>query len=294
MINKKMLAIFTLGLLWGPSFLFTKVAVQEIPPWTFVSLRVLVATLILVCVLQIKKTKIAHNRQLWLDCLVLGFLNNGLPLICFGYALLHTPSSLAALTNGLTPITTVLLAHFFIREEHLTWRSSVGVLLSFSGFLVLFLPSILDLSVELDSVGMILSFIAACSYGVAMVYAKKAPAVGKAPPLVVPTLQFASSLIYLIPLAFLFEPTSAVFDASLSAWGCVLGIAIFGTALAYTLYYHIVAQYGATALSSVCYFLPIFGALFGLIFLKEHIGLSFCIATILILSGVMLVNKKTA
>jgi len=288
MIQKGLLDIFCLAMLWGPSFLFIKIAMRDLAPLTIVTLRIGLGGLFLFIVLKLKKIALPRDKRLWKHGFILGLFANSFPFICFSFAVLYIPTSLSALINGTTPVLTVLLANAFIEDERLTWNRTVGVLIGLSGFMVLFLPKLMGFDAEFDSLGMFLSFLAAASYAIGIVYARLH--VQKSPPLVIPTLQLLTSLLYLIPLAFIFEAPSDVFDASISTWGAILGLSVLGTMLAYIMYYRIINKYGATALSMVTYLLPILGTLLGVIFLEETITPPFYIATIFIMMGVMVMN----
>ncbi len=111
------------------------------------------------------------------------------------------------------------------------------------------------------------------------------------PPLVAPVMQLSSSLLYFIPLTLLFEsPFQRIASATMPSWLSVVGLGFFGTAFAFIMFYRIIERQGATAASTVTYLLPIFGAILGVLFLRERIDLQFCIAAVLIFSGVLIVN----
>ncbi|MFM8454677.1 MAG: DMT family transporter [Gammaproteobacteria bacterium] len=292
----KILEIFILAMLWGPSFLFTKIAVLDLEPISLVTLRVTIGCLLLFIVLRFRKLKLPHRKDLWFHAFILSFFVHAIPFSCFGYALKYIPSSLAALINGTTPIMTVLLAHYWLDDEKFTRKKILGISLGLSAFLILFLPQLVLKKSEspLHVWGVSLAFFASSLYAVGMVYARKF--VHQSPPLAIPIMQLFSSLFYLLPVALLFEHTwQKTTDIQLESWLSVLGLGLFGTALAYTMYYSIIAKYGATALSSVTYLLPILGACWGVFVLDETLDFRFYSAAALILTGVFLVNsnKKT-
>lgn len=298
-----MINIILLAFFWGPSFLFIKLAVGDgIPPITLVALRIGLSALLFLIIIKIKKISLPRDLKTWKHCFFMGFFASSLPFILYGYSLIHIDSILSALINGTTPITTVLLAHYFLKEEPLTLQRIGGVVLGFAGFLTLFAPSLWLGNFSSDVLGMLLSFGAASCYAIGMVYARKNIKL-QGPALVLPTLQCLTSLIYLIPLSLWIDPPLQVLELSMTAVFSVCGLAMFGTVFAFIIYYHIVMRYGATALSTTTYILPIFSALFGVVFLDEVASIHFCIATVLILLGTMvannvirlpLMNRKTA
>lgn len=285
-----MLNILLLASLWGPSFLFTKIAMAEIAPLTFVSLRISLAALLLLAVLKFKKIPLPRDPKLWGHCFFMGIVASSLPFTLFGFSLEHIDSSLTALINGTTPIAAILLAHYFLNDEKLTGYRLMGIVLGFSGFMILFLPTLLEGNMAGDGFGMLCSLGASLCYAIGMVYAKKHIKVPEEP-IILPTMQLVTSMFYLIPLALLIDPPFNPFAISKASLGCILAIATLGTALAFILYYRIILKYGATALSTVTYVLPLFSILLGVVFLEENISLGFCFAALLILLGTVVANN---
>jgi drug/metabolite transporter (DMT)-like permease len=292
-LKKGLFDILLLSILWGPSFLFTKIAVDDMAPITVAVLRTVIGGLLLYLVLKYKKVGIWEYRKFWFPCFVIGIFANAIPWVCFSYAIQTISTSLSALINGIAPVLTIILANIFLKDEPFTWERGIGVALGLLGFCVLFLPaaysSLEETSVGLDMQGILLSFIAACSFAIGWVYVRKnLPPI---PDLVAPVMQLFSTLIYLMPLAFIFEsPLLTIPLASLSSWVGVLGLSLFGTALGFVMVYRIIARQGATAISTVTYLLPVFSAILGVIFLDETLNIEFYIAAVLILSSVLIVN----
>jgi drug/metabolite transporter (DMT)-like permease len=292
-LQKGLLDILILAMLWGPSYLFIKIAVSDIAPLTVVALRVIIGVSLLYTVLKLRKLRLWDYRKVWWHCFVIGIFANGIPWICFNFAIQTISTSLSALINGTTPVLTIILANIFLKDEQLTWNRGIGVIVGLAGFCVLFLPAVFrslqGTDVGMDVQGILLSFIASCSYGVGMIYVRKnLPPV---PSLVAPVMQLSSSLIYLVPLAFIFEtPVFMIQSATLPSWLAVLGLSVFGTALAFIMFYRIIERQGATAASSVTYLLPVFGTVLGVTFLEETVNMQFGIAAVLILSGVLIIN----
>lgn len=284
-----LLNILLLALLWGPSFLLIKIAVPEVPPLTLVTLRIGLSALILFAILKYKKISLPKDPKIWKQCFFMGVVASSLPFILFSLSLEHIDSILTSLINGTTPISTMLLANYFLKDEKLTLNRSLGILLGFSGFLVLFLPALLNNNLVSDSFGMTCSLAASFCYAIGMVYARKNIKAHQEP-LVLPTLQLLTSLVYLIPLSLWIDPLFYPTEISLNSWLSIGAIAFFGTSLAFIVYYRIVMKYGATALSTVTYILPLFSITLGVLFLEESLTFQFCMATLLILLGTMVAN----
>lgn len=286
-----MLNVIFLALLWGPSFLFIKIAVQEVSPITLVAFRIGLSALLLLGTLKFKKIALPRDPKLWKHCFFMGLVSSSIPFILYGYSLGRIDSSLSALINSTTPISTLILANIFLTDERFTLNRSLGVVLGLLGFLVLCLPSLFQEGRQAgDLVGMLFSFAAATCYAIGMVYARKNIQPPKEP-LVLPTLQCLTSMIYLIPAALLFDPPVDLLTISFKTQFSIVGLAVFGTVLAFITYYRVVMRFGATALSTVAYLLPLLGALFGVVFGNEVLSLNFCIAASLILLGTMVANN---
>jgi len=292
-LQKGLFDVLLLAMLWGPSFLFIKIAVDDIAPITMAALRVCIGVLLLYTVLKLRNIRLWEHRKLWFCCFVIGIFVNGIPWISFNFSLQSIPSSLSALINGTTPVLTIILANIFLKDEQLTWTRGIGAIVGLAGFGVLFLPAVFSAmqgtNTGLDAQGMLLSFIGSGSFAVGWVYMRK-----KLPPvlpLVAPVIQLFSSLIYLIPLAFIFEsPIAMIQSASWLSWVGVLGLSLFGTAGALIVIYRIIERQGATAVSTATYLLPVFATILGVVFLKETVDMQFCIAAVLIVGGVLIIN----
>jgi drug/metabolite transporter (DMT)-like permease len=282
------LDILLMAALFAPSFLFIKIAVQDISPVTLIALRVGIGGLLLLLILKLRKIKIPAQWKLWKYCFTLGIFLNGVPFVLFSYSLTLIPTSLSALLNGMTPIMTVFLANIFLNDEKLNFNRILGVILGLLGFLVLFLPGILNSQMEFNIKGIMLSFTGACLYAVGAVYARKYRQ--PAPPLVAPTLQLLTSLIYLIPVALIFETPSQLLETPLTSWAAVAGVSVFSTAFAFIMYHKIVSQQGATYVVMATYLLPVFGTILGVVFLNETLTLSFIVTACFIMCGLAVLN----
>ncbi len=290
------LEMMVLGALSSTSYLFYKLALDDIAPFSLVCLRVGLGGLLLLLLLKLRRVQFPSPKthfKFWKNCFVLGFFTNGFPFVCFCYSLTTIPTSLSALINGMTPVLTVILANIFLEDERLTLEKILGVILGLSGFGVLFIPALIKTysspdAAALDPMGIMFSFLGSCSYAVGIIYARKYT--HKAPPFVVPTLQLLSSLVYLLPIAILIDPPLTLNEVSFNAWGGIFGLCMLGTVCAFVLYHHVLTKFGVTTLAMSNYLLPIFGTLLGVVFLKESLSFNFLLASLLILLGIASVN----
>ncbi|MCB0208757.1 MAG: EamA family transporter [Anaerolineae bacterium] len=279
--------LFFLALLWGSSFLFVKVAVAEIPPFTTVLMVVGIATLVLYGILRWQGGRLPKFGPIWTRFAVAGLLHNALPFALLVFGEQHVDSALAAVLNGTSPLYAILLAHFLTKDDRLTSGKSLGLFVGFGGLLFFVLPSLRG-GVHASLWGLIAVGAAAASYGIAIVYTRTY--LRDLPPLVAPTAQLGMATVYALPLALLIDKPFSLTLPSVNAIGAVLALALFGTALSYIVYYRLIKQMSASHVSMVTYLVPIVGLVLGVVVLNEQLTWNAYVGCALILAGVMLVN----
>ncbi len=260
--------LVTLSVLWGGSFFFFKILVAELPPFTVVLGRVGFAAIILNAVLIARRDFMPANLRLWRAFFVMGLLNNVVPfsLIVFGET--RISSGLASILNAATPIFTVLAAHALTSNEKLNWAKSLGVLFGFAGVIVLIGPGALTGISDGDLVGDAACLLAALTYAFAGVYGRRFKGV---PPLKVATGQITASTLVLLPVAAIVDRPWTLPVPSAQVWLAFAGIALLSTALAYILYFRILATAGATNLLLVTFLLPVSAMTLGVLVLGESV-----------------------
>lgn len=276
-----------LALLWGPSFLFIKVAVHDITPLTLAAARVSLASLALYGVLRWQGRHLPPMGRIWRHFAVMGLFSNAIPFTLFSWGEQYVDSALAAILNGTTPLFTILLAHLLIDDDRLTMPKAFGVLLGFSGLIALLAPTLFG-GIQASTWGLIAMTVASASYGIAIVYGRKHLRGLK--PLVGPAAQLTMASIYLVPLALLIEQPYTLSMPSFASLGALLVLALVGTALAFIIYYRVMEMTSATNLSMITYMVPIVGTILGVVVLHERPGLNAYIGCGFIILGVMMVN----
>lgn len=280
--------LLILASLWGPSFLFIKVAVAEIPPISLVAGRVSLAAIVLYLILRLQGGQLPNFGSIWKHFAFMGLVHNALPFVLFSWGEMHIASALAAILNGTTPLFTILLAHIFIEDDRLTPTKLTGVMIGFSGLLLLIGPSLVTDGLQVTTLGLLAIALAAGCYGIAIVYSRKN--LRGLPPLVAPTAQLTLASLYLLPLSLWLEQPYNLAMPSWPATGSLLTLAIFGTAIAFVVYYHALERIPASSLSMVTYLIPIIGTVLGVVVLNEQLGWNTYLGCALILLGVMTVN----
>jgi drug/metabolite transporter (DMT)-like permease len=275
-------ALTLLGALWGGSFLFISVAVPALGPALLVELRVLLAAVALaLCAVAVGR--LPALRSQWKEFLILGGLNAAAPFTLIAISQLNLTASLAAIMNSTTPLFAAVVAAAWIGEE-LTTRKIFGLLLGVVGVAVLVGLDPVPLNgVVLLSVGT--SLLAALCYALGGVYAKRTfPSV---PPLAMGIGQQATAAAILLPLAAANLPEE---PPSLAVVLSVLGLALLSTAVAYLLYFRLMASVGPTKTLTVTFLVPVFGVLFGVLLLGDPVGIGTFAGMGIILASVALVT----
>lgn len=285
---KNIYLLLLLASFWGPSFLFIKIAVVEIPPIMLAALRIGTGALVLNLILAFTKHKLPISVSLWKKIFIAGFFAQGLPFILMNWGEQYVDSSLASVLNGLVPIFTILLAHGMTADERLNARKVQGVVLGFVGLIILILPSLFD-GVKGSLGGLIGITLAAISYSIGFVYIRKH--LINLPSFTAPAAQLLSVCIYLVPISFIVYPNFDLTAIGSSALFSTLILGIIGTAIAFVVYFKLIEQSSAGYASLVTYIMPVYGVILGSVFLDEQISIWILVGAGLILWGIRTTKK---
>jgi drug/metabolite transporter (DMT)-like permease len=276
-----------LAALWGPSFVFIKVAVETIPPLTMVFGRVALAAVLLYVALRWQHGRLPRSRDTWKHLSVVALAHNAIPFVLFAWGEQYVDSALASILNGTIPLFTIVLAHFFTLDDRLTPTKILGVLVGFGGMVVLVLPSFQN-GLQASAWGVLALVLASFSYGVAIVYARNH--LRGLPSLVAPTGQMMMASLFLFPVMMIVEEPWRSLNPSTASIFSMIALAVLGTAMAFIVYYRLLERAGASMVSMVAYVIPIFGVFLGVTLLNEQLTLEMVVGCSLILFGVMIVN----
>jgi drug/metabolite transporter (DMT)-like permease len=280
--------IVTLSLLWGGSFLFVEVALQGLPPVTVVFGRVSLAVLMLGLILALAGQRLP--RKAWGAALVMGILNNAVPFTLFAYAQGRIDGGLAAIVNATTPLWTVAVAHVFTLDERLTAPKVLALILGLGGVVVM-TGGASGEGARGEVFAILACLAAAFAYGLAGVWGRRFRAMGVAP-LATAFGQLAGSTLVLLPFwLFLDRPWSLNWPG-LPPLLAVLAIASLSTALAYLIYFRLLASVGATNLSLVTFLIPVSAVAMGVLFLGETVLPRHVFGFLLIVAGLLVINAK--
>ena len=272
MANRSMTAgewglLIALSLLWGGSFLFNGILVRELPTLTIVTARVSLAALALWMVVRLAGHAIPRDREVWLAFLGMGVLNNIIPFSLIVWGQTHIASGLASILNATTPLFAVIAAHFLTADEKMTGGRLVGVLVGFLGVALMIGPSVLsDLGANLLAQLAVLG--GAVSYSIAGIFGRRFRRMGL-PPLLPAAGQVTASAVLMLPVALIVDRPWTLAMPSAQAWMALFGLAVLATALAYVIFFRILATAGATNLMLVTFLIPVSAILLGALVLGE-------------------------
>jgi drug/metabolite transporter (DMT)-like permease len=278
--------LIALAAIWGASFLFMRIAVPEFGPLALTALRVGGATLCLLP-LVLWHGHIGILRTHWKAIAIVGLFNSALPFVLFGIAALAINAGLSSIFNATAPLWGALIAWLWLHDK-LSASRVLGLLIGFVGVLFLawdkasFKPGEHGVSAGL-AIGACL--LATVCYGFAANYTKQRLA--GVPPLAIAAGSQAAATAVLVLPALWFAPQAM---PSATAWGSVGVLALLCTAVAYLLFFRLIAHLGAPRAITVTYLIPVFAVLWGALFLREAVTLSMALGCAVILVGTALAS----
>jgi len=290
-VTKPIIELPLLAAIWGASFIFMKIGSPEFGPILFMAMRTLVASLFLIPLLFINKKQSALSGR-WHKIFIVGTLNTALPFVLFGWATLTLSAGNTSVLNGTTPMFGALVAYFWLKDK-LSFSAAIGIFLGFLGVYLLMFDKIMieNSPVILPTLAVML---AALCYGISANYTKMY--LSGISPLALAAGSQISATVLLLPLSLFFLPeTLPSTNATLS----VIALGIVCTGVAYILFFRLIDALGPTKAISVTYLIPVFGILWGVIFLNETITYWTILGAIVICLGVALTtgvikfNKKS-
>jgi len=284
--------LFILSAIWGSAFIAIKISLNYFSPVSVASYRLIVASIFLLIFYIIGKYKSSLNRTDLIMLLFVGVVGNFLPFYLISWSEQHIQSSTAGILMGVGPILTLILSHFFTKDDRFTYSKLISISIGFIGVLFIFeIDTLFNFGTanSLQLFSKFLIIIAALGYMISNIVAYN-------------TLKhidsfsitfFATLFGAMVSVPFLLyseiiQPSYINFSALLP----ILYLGIFPTALAFQLRYHITKTSGPVFLSYVAYLIPIFALIWGFVLLSEEIYLNSIIGITLILFGVYIGKKN--
>jgi drug/metabolite transporter (DMT)-like permease len=259
--------LILLSMLWGGSFFCVGIAVKELPALTIVTVRLGLAAVALAVVIRATGARLPRQRAAWTAFLVMGFCNNAVPFSLVAWSQHHMDSGVASIFNAATPLFTVLVAHVFTDDEKATAGRLSGVVIGLGGVAVM----IGDTAWQAFGGAILAQFailMAALSYAIGGTYGRRFRAMG-IDPLVTAFGMVAASSVLLFPVTLIVDRPWTLPAPSWATVGALVVLALAATALAFIIYFRVLATAGATNLLLVTFLVPISAILLGVTFLDE-------------------------
>lgn len=288
MKRSDMAELLLLAALWGASYLFMRLGAAEFGAFALAGVRSLVAVLIMVPLVA-WRGEVGVWRMYWKDILVVGFTNSALPFVLFSFAALSIAAGLSAVINATVPLFAALIGWLWLKDR-LTPTRVAGLAIGFAG-VVWLVAGKASFKPGASHVGwaIVACLAATFLYGFSANFSKRRLA-DAAPVAVAAGGHLVSAVVLFVPMLALWPATSP----SPRAWSAALALAVFCTAFAYVLYYRLIANVGASRTVTVAYLIPVFGVLWGALFLGESFTLDMALGCAVILVGVALTTGLVA
>lgn len=274
-----------LGAIWSSSFMWIKIAVQEVGPITLVAYRALFGLSFGIVVILIQRVKLPRTFRDWLPLFVVGITNIAIPFFLISWGELHIDSAVASILDATVPLFTILIAHFMLQDDKITLPKVLGLVVGFTGIIILMSK---DIGASASSLlGQVAVIVASIFYAISAIYIRKTtvdtPAILRsAGPLV-----SASAVMWLG--AFVFESPVQVPQLGIT-WVALLFLGMLGSGLAFLMSFYLVHEIGPTRTTMVTYLFPLGGVLLGVTFLHEQITWQVLAGAVVIISSLAIAN----
>ncbi|HEX5942872.1 MAG TPA: DMT family transporter [Anaerolineales bacterium] len=284
---KHWLVFLLLGAIWSSSFMWIKIAVQEIGPITLVALRVLFGLLFGIVVIYVQRIRWPQTLKEWTPLLVLGITNIAIPFFLISWGEQSIDSAVASILNATVPLFTILIAHFLLQDDKMTAPKVLGLLMGFAGVVILMSK---DIGASLGSLlGQFAIVLASAFYAGGGVYARKTtqdlPGIMRsAGPLLPATV--------VMWLAMFLVESPVKFPQLGITWIALLFLGVLGSGFAFVLSYYLLHEIGPTRTSMVTYLFPLGGVILGVVFLNEDLSWQLVIGAVLIVLSLVVANMQ--
>ena len=294
------IGFWILAVIWGSSFLFIRIGVEQLPPFQLVFIRTAIAAVGLTLVVYARGKRLPTDLRSIGDLLVLGIVNTILPFALITWGETHIESGLASVLQGTAALFTLVVAHFAFADERITPRKLIGLIIGFLGVIVLTGRSASDSAIPVDAnlqlLGQLAIVVASFCYALGGTYGRKAMQ-NRLDPLVVS----AGAMLVAAILSGVIAHVAPIWGGpapipinqlETRVLGAILALGLINTFGAYLIFYPLVAALGAARTSMVTYIIPVVGLILGAIFLGEQIDARLLIGAAMILGSIAIVNLK--
>lgn len=284
---KHWLVFLLLGSIWSSSFLWIKIAVQEVGPITLVAFRVLFGLLFGLVVVLIQRPALPRSLRTWFPVLLLGITNVAIPFFLISWGEQSIDSGVAAILDATVPLFTILLAHYALHDDKITIPKVAGLLVGFAGVVVLMSK---DIGASHSSLlGQLAVVLASAFYSGSGVYARRTTE--GMPPVMRSVGPLISSTAAMWLAAPLLEAPLKIPQLPIT-WVALLWLGVLGSGFAFILMYYLIHEIGPTRTSMVTYIFPLGGVVLGVLFLGEQLSWQVAVGALLIIAGMAFVSQE--
>lgn len=289
--TREWVLLVLLSLLWGSSFFFAAVAIKQVEPFTLAFLRMALAALALAVVALAMGVRPPRERAIWGGFVLLGLFGTAAPFSLLYWGQTQITGSLTSILNATTPLFTILIAHFATSDEKLSLRRVAGVLAGLAGVVVIIGPSALSGAKDSPLLAEAAVLGAALCYASISVFSKRFRSVQ---PIVIACGQLVFGALLILPVMLVFGDPFGHPLPDARGLGAIAGIALLSTALAYILYFRILAAAGATNVMLVTLLVPVSAIGLGSLILGEELAPRHFAGLALIACGLMVIDGRLA
>jgi len=285
---KHWIVFILLGLIWSTSFLWIKIGVQEIGPMALVSFRMLFGALTVIAITVQQKVKWHRDLKTWGTFAILGPTSLAIPIFLISWGEQTIDSAVASILNATVPLFTIVIAHFWLSDDKMTFQKTLGLLIGFGGVVVL-LSKDLNTDAHSSVIGQGAVILAAIFYAWSAVFARKATqhvtglARGASP-------LITAAIFMWVTAPFIEKPF--LIPSLPITWVAALWLGVLGSGLAMLMFYYLLHEVGPTRATLVTYLFPVGGVIFGVIFLNEQLSWQLLAGTLLVIASLVVVNWK--
>jgi drug/metabolite transporter (DMT)-like permease len=286
---KHWIIFILLGAIWSSSFMWIKIAVQEIGPITLVAFRALFGLLFGLVVIFIRRVPWPPDFRSWLPLLLLGLTNVAIPFFLISWGEQSIDSAVASVLDATVPLFTILIAHYVLHDDKITLPKVLGLLIGFAGVMVLMSKDLLNASTN-SLLGQAAVVLASVFYAVSSVYVRKTTE--DTPGIMRSAMPLISASVVMWIATGLFESPVKMPQLGIT-WVALLWLGIFGSGLAFVMAYYLIHQIGPTRTTMVTYLFPLGGVLLGVTFLNEQLTWQLVTGAILIILSLVVANWES-
>jgi drug/metabolite transporter (DMT)-like permease len=287
MNSREWISLVVLSVIWGSSFMFIKIGLRELSPFSLVFMRLCVALVFMMTFAKIMRLPFPVTLRQWGAIGFLGIINSALPFFLISWAQQFLDSATASILNATSPVFIMILAHLFTDDEKLTRRKVVGVGAGLAGIMVMVGPS-LHKGIFLAGFAQLAILCGTLNYAFAALYVRRFRHLDS---MMVTAVSLAGAALT-AAVGLWFQPLPSFAQISAHTWFAVGMLGIFCPGIAYVIYFKVIASAGATNGMLVTLMIPVSALFMSSFFLGETIKINDIAGMLLIFSGLIIIDGR--